>query len=61
MSIEEAVFAILGDEAAHGIIADAGLHWAVVAAMAAATTADDPVAISTIRTWNRAQKEASHP
>ncbi len=53
MTLEEAVFAILGDETGHAIIADMGVHWAVVAAVAAATTSDDPKAIATIREWKR--------
>lgn len=57
MSIEEALFAILGDEAGHAIIADMGVNWAIVAAMSAATTADDPRAIATIREYTRAQKD----
>jgi hypothetical protein len=56
MSIEEAVFSILGDEAGHAIIADMGLHWAIVAAVAAATTADDPKAIAAIREHNAARQ-----
>lgn len=52
VGIEQAVFTILGDEAGHAIIADMGIHWAVVAAMAAATTADDPKALAAIREWN---------
>ena len=52
MSIEGAVFSILGDEAGHAIIADMGIRWGIVAAMAAATTADDPAAITAIRCWN---------
>jgi Trk K+ transport system NAD-binding subunit len=52
MSIEEACHAILGDQAAHGIITEQGIHWAVVAAMAAATTNDDPQALAAIRRHN---------
>jgi hypothetical protein len=55
MAIEEAIFSILGDEAGHAIIADMGLHWAIVAAVAKATTADDPRAIAAIREY-RAQQ-----
>jgi hypothetical protein len=53
MTIEEAIHAILGDQTAHAIISDMGVHWAIIAAMSAATTADDPTAIATIRDWNR--------
>jgi len=56
MTIEQALFSILGDEAAHAIIADQGIHWAVVAAMAVATTADDPRAIKAIREWGRGEE-----
>lgn len=59
MSIEEAVHAILGDQAASGIIADMGIHWAVVSAMAAATTADDPAALQAINDWNKQQRTSS--
>ena len=48
MTIDEACAAILGDETATAIALDQGLHWAVVAAMAAAKTSDDPRAISAI-------------
>lgn len=56
MNIREAVSAIIGDKAARAIIADQGLHWAVIAAMAAAKTSDDPRAIAAIRAWNAEQK-----
>lgn len=49
MSIEEACFSILGDRVAHDIINEMGVHWAVVAAMSSATTADDPAAIAAIK------------
>ena len=45
-------------ELAESIIADMGLHWAVVAATAEAETTDDPEAISTIRSWLEERKEA---
>lgn len=58
MTIEEAVSAIIGKDLAESIIADMGLHWAVVAATAEAETTDDPEAISTIRSWLEERKEA---
>jgi hypothetical protein len=57
MTIEEALFSVLGDKVAHGIISEMGIHWAVVAAMAKAKTSDDPRALAAIRAWNAAQKE----
>lgn len=57
MTIEEAVHSILGGEVAHAIIADMGVHWAVVAAVAKATTADDPEAIETLRNGPQPEKE----
>lgn len=61
MTIEQAVASILGDDAAKAIIADMGLRWGVVAAMAAAApgTKNNPDAIATIRCWNAAQKNKS--
>lgn len=56
MTIDEACSAILGDEAATAITLDMGIHWAVVAAMAAAKTGHDPRALAAIRDYNaRAQ------
>lgn len=57
MTIETACALIMGDELAHSIITDMGLHWAVVAAMAEAKTTDDPEAIRTLREYVRHQKE----
>ena len=51
MNIREACSVIMGDNLARSIIADMGIHWAVVAAMSEATTKDDPAALQTIRTW----------
>jgi len=59
MGIHEAVAAIIGDQRAHDITMDQGIHWAVVAAMAEATTDHDPEAIAFIRSWNARQKAAS--
>jgi len=55
MTIEEACASILGPETAHAIILGQGIQWAVVAAMAAATTDDDPEALAAIDR-HRAQK-----
>ena len=49
MTLDEALAAILGPKVAHDITMDQGQHWAVVAAVARATTDQDPVAIRTIR------------
>ena len=51
MDIETAVRTILGAKLANSIIADMGVHWAVVAATADARTSDDPEAIAAIRAW----------
>lgn len=56
MNIREAVAKIIGDDLAEAIIADKGMHWAVVAAMTEATTDDDPVALAAIRAWNAEEK-----
>jgi hypothetical protein len=60
MTIEEAVQAILGDDIARTIITKQGIHWAVIAAMAAAGpgTRNDPAAIAAINKWNAEQKAA---
>ena len=55
MSIERAVGLVLGDDLADAIIAENGIHWAVVAAMCDATTDDDPEAIAVIRAWKDEQ------
>ncbi|MBZ9973463.1 hypothetical protein LB517_27930 [Mesorhizobium sp. BR1-1-12] len=60
LSIEEACRVILGNKLAASIIADQGIHWAVVAAMAQATTGDDRRALKAIRDWNAEQKRGSH-
>ena len=51
MNIREACSSIMGKSLARSIIADMGVNWAVVAAMAEATVEDDAVAIQTIRAW----------
>jgi hypothetical protein len=59
MTIEQACASIMGKKLSNSIIADQGIAWCVVAAMAQATTADDPVALHTIRAWNAQQKRTS--
>lgn len=49
MTIDEALAEILGPKIAHDITMDMGRHWAVVAAMARATTDQSAEAIATIR------------
>jgi hypothetical protein len=58
MGIEQAVRVILGNKLAEAIMADQGIHWAVIAAMTQATTMDDPRALAAIRKWNNEQKGA---
>lgn len=57
MSIEQACRIILGNKLAAAIIADQGIHWAVVAAMAQAKTNDDPRALQSIRDWCSRQSD----
>lgn len=59
MSIEDACRIILGNKIAAAIIADQGIHWAVVAAMTEAKTNHDPRALQAIRDWNGEQKAAA--
>ena len=51
MTTEEACHAILGDALACSIISSMGVHWAVVAAMAKATTDDDPRALKALKSY----------
>lgn len=51
MNVDEACRLILGEKLANAIISDQGPHWAVVAAMAAATTDHDPLAIKALRDY----------
>ena len=53
MSVEEACRAILRPVVADRVIAKMGLRWAIVTAMAAARTTDDPEAIEVIRQASR--------
>ncbi len=59
MTIEQACRNILGRTVANAIIEDQGIHWAVVAAMDKAITADDPLSIAKIRAWNAEQKQVT--
>jgi hypothetical protein len=56
MTIDEALAIILGPELADSISLDMGQHWAIVAAMARATTDQDPEAIRTLREHVRSLK-----
>ncbi len=56
MNIREACCSIMGEKLARTIIADQGIHWAVVAAMAEAKTSDNPAALAAIDTWRAEQK-----
>lgn len=59
LSIEQACRIILGNKIAAAIIADQGVHWAVVAAMCEAKTNHDPRGLLAIRDWNAEQKRAA--
>ena len=56
MTVDEAIAIILGPELADSISLDMGQHWAIVAAMARATTDQDPEAIRTLQEYIKAQK-----
>ena len=56
VNIREAIASIIGERLAAAIIADQGIHWAVVAAMAEAETSDDPNALAAINAWRVEQK-----
>lgn len=43
---------VLGDKLAHDITMDMGIHWARVAALAAAHTSDSPHALKILKEWN---------
>ena len=57
--LDEALAIILGPKTADAISLDMGQRWAVVAAMAAATTDMDPRALATIRKHVASKKGAS--
>ena len=56
MTLDDALAIILGPEIAHDITMTQGRHWAVVAAMAAATTDQVREAIATLRAHVKAQR-----
>ena len=58
MNIREAVASIIGDKLARSIIADQGIHWAVVAAVAESRTSHDPAALAAIKAWLAQPKES---
>jgi len=61
MSLDGALATILGSKIAHDITMSQGRHWAVVAAMARATTDQDPEAIRVLREHVAARrKETAH-
>lgn len=57
MNIREACASILGAELAGDIIADMGIHWAVVTAMTEAKKSADPAALAAINLFNAEQKK----
>jgi hypothetical protein len=58
MTIAEACVEILGAPAAAAIIRSQGIRWAVVAAMAAARTSDNPAALEAIDRYNKSKSAA---
>jgi hypothetical protein len=60
VTIEEASRVVPGNKLAEAIIADQGVHWAVVAAMCEAKTNHDPRALKAIRDWNAQRKSGGH-
>lgn len=68
MNIREACDHVLGAKASRRIIADMGLHWAAVAAMAGCMESDGPECAAAIRAYfaelkreNAAPKPTAHP
>lgn len=59
MNIREAVGRIIGQELADDIIADQGMHWAVIAAMTEARTPRHDRECAVIRAWRAEQKSLS--
>lgn len=57
MTLDEALAIILGLEVADAITMEQGRHWAVVAAVARATTDQDPKAIAVIRAHVAEQRQ----
>lgn len=56
MSLETACSRIMGDELAVKMIADMGLRWTIVAAVAEARKSDDPEALAELTKYIDAQK-----
>ena len=59
MTLEQACAAILGKEAAEAIIADQGVRWCAVAAIAAAKTSDPMPALNRLRSYLKEIRDAS--
>lgn len=57
MTLDDACRSVLGRAAADAIIADRGLHWAAVAAIAAAKNFHDPYAIAALSAHLKSVKE----
>lgn len=57
MNIREAVSRVIGWKLADAIIADQGMHWAVVAAMVEAKTPRHDRECAVIRAWQAEQKK----
>jgi hypothetical protein len=60
MDIREACEDIMGEQLASDIIADMGIAWCVVAAMADPRNSDKPRACGVIRAWLDEQKTRPH-
>lgn len=61
MNIREACANIIGADLAASIIADKGMHWCVVAAMAEARTPTHDRECVVINAWRAEQKRESKP
>ena len=59
MDIREAIEDIMGERLASSIIADMGIHWAVIGAMCDPRANDRPTAVRAIREWQAEQKARS--
>lgn len=59
MNIREACEDIMGEKLASSIIADMGIHWCIVAAMADERNAKKPRACAVIRDYLAEQKKLS--
>jgi hypothetical protein len=60
MQINQAVNRVLGERAATAIINDNGMHWAVVAAMAACTVGHGPEVRNTLKDYVTEMKTEEH-